>query len=268
LWQASAIVPKVALLLVWVLGWLTVPSVADKRQMSIRSFFAPAAAPGKEDNAPVLGKRSRTEDGDLLASPAGNRSQHETPAKSASASESEVQGKTSSTSGLTQEQLDKIARNKAIALERKKETEAKNATAGAAVSVVSPPAVKTIMDAALAMPQCWKGRLQGEFDKPYFKKLCAFHSAQVLAKKVIFPPTQQVFSAFYACDFDKVSVVIVGQDPYHGPRQAHGAQSSLPSPRPPCSFPSSSPRTRLSSLSSPSCAPLPSFWSPFYAPAC
>ena len=74
------------------------------------------------------------------------------------------------------------------------------------------------MDAALAMPEKWRARLQDEFGQPYFKKLCEFHTAEVLKKKTIFPPTAEVFSAFYACDFDQISVVIVGQDPYHGKR--------------------------------------------------
>ena len=192
------------------------PASAAPRQMSIRSFFKPAGSgaalpdAGVEDGAPAA-KRTRlseppaadgTAPADAVGSPAGSRSQHETPAKG------EGQGKGNST--LTQEQLERIERNRALALERK----AKNASA----AVAPGGGVSTVMDAALAMPEKWRARLQGEFGQPYFKKLCEFHTAEVLKKKTIFPPTAEVFSAFYACDFDKISVVIVGQDPYHGKR--------------------------------------------------
>lgn len=67
----------------------------------------------------------------------------------------------------------------------------------------------------------WKAVLQEEFDKPYFADLVAFVKNEY-ATKTIFPPGNLIFNAFDQCPFDKVKVVIIGQDPYHGPRQAHG----------------------------------------------
>ena len=70
------------------------------------------------------------------------------------------------------------------------------------------------------MHESWKPVLQAEFEQPYFKELSEFlHAAY--EKKTIFPPKQQVFSAF-TTDLKNVKVVIIGQDPYHGPGQAHG----------------------------------------------
>ena len=207
---------------VLLLVWVVASADASPQQMSIRAYFkAPAAASAAgsvEEDVPgaVLGKRARGDDAALTdatgsSSPAAARSAHETPAKSAAGDAADQ-----AASALTPEQLERIARNKQIALQRRKAAESKTSCAS------TPPAAKDVMEAALAMPTSWKDKLHGEFSKEYFKKLCNFHSAQVLAKKTIFPPTAQVFSAFYACDFEKVSVVIVGQDPYHGPGQAHG----------------------------------------------
>ncbi|MFH0928053.1 MAG: uracil-DNA glycosylase [bacterium] len=67
----------------------------------------------------------------------------------------------------------------------------------------------------------WKAALGEEFEKPYFKELTAFVKSEYLSKK-IFPPPKQIFQAFDATPFDEVKVVILGQDPYHGPGQAHG----------------------------------------------
>lgn len=67
----------------------------------------------------------------------------------------------------------------------------------------------------------WKEVLQTEFDKPYFENLVGFVK-QEYASHTIFPPAGQIFNAFNTCPFNNVKVVILGQDPYHGPRQAHG----------------------------------------------
>lgn len=67
----------------------------------------------------------------------------------------------------------------------------------------------------------WKQRLQGEFDKPYFENLTRYVRSEYAAGAV-YPPGAQMFAAFDACPFDKVRVVILGQDPYHEPGQAHG----------------------------------------------
>lgn len=75
------------------------------------------------------------------------------------------------------------------------------------------------------MHESWKPILQNEFEQDYFKNLSTFLS-QSYAEKTIFPPKQQVFSAF-ATDLNEVKVVIIGQDPYHGPGQAHGLAFSV-----------------------------------------
>lgn len=67
----------------------------------------------------------------------------------------------------------------------------------------------------------WQAVLQQEFDKPYFELLTSFVRQQYRSKEV-FPPGKQIFAAFDCCPFDKVKVVVLGQDPYHEPGQAHG----------------------------------------------
>ncbi|SKB75064.1 uracil-DNA glycosylase [Maribacter arcticus] len=67
----------------------------------------------------------------------------------------------------------------------------------------------------------WKQHLQEEFDKPYFKKLTEFVN-QEYAQHTCYPKYSNIFSAFNHSPFDKTKVVIIGQDPYHGPNQANG----------------------------------------------
>ncbi len=67
----------------------------------------------------------------------------------------------------------------------------------------------------------WKKVLDQEFKKKYFTELSSYIRSEYLTKKV-FPPARHVFRAFDLCPFDKVRVVIVGQDPYHGAGQANG----------------------------------------------
>lgn len=69
--------------------------------------------------------------------------------------------------------------------------------------------------------QSWKEHLQTEFDKPYFKTLTDFVKDEY-AHGPVYPPGKLIFNAFDLCPFDKVKVVIIGQDPYHEPGQAHG----------------------------------------------
>lgn len=69
--------------------------------------------------------------------------------------------------------------------------------------------------------ESWKQVLQEEFDKPYFEQLTSF-VRQEYARSVIYPPARYIFNAFDHCPFDKVKVVILGQDPYHEPGQANG----------------------------------------------
>lgn len=67
----------------------------------------------------------------------------------------------------------------------------------------------------------WKARLAPEFEKPYFKALTDFVRDEYRSK-TIFPPPKDIFRAFDLTPFESVKVVILGQDPYHGPRQANG----------------------------------------------
>ena len=67
----------------------------------------------------------------------------------------------------------------------------------------------------------WKARLQEEFDQPYFANLTQFVRSEY-ASGTVYPPGGEMFAAFDACSFDRVRVVILGQDPYHEPGQAHG----------------------------------------------
>tara|TARA_B100001109_G_scaffold255677_1_gene260017 strand:- start:68304 stop:68981 length:678 start_codon:yes stop_codon:yes gene_type:complete len=73
----------------------------------------------------------------------------------------------------------------------------------------------------------WQAVLGAEFDKPYMHNLREFLKQEKAAGKVIFPPGAQIFNAFNHTPFDQVRVVIIGQDPYHGPGQAHGLSFSV-----------------------------------------
>ncbi|MFZ1236023.1 MAG: uracil-DNA glycosylase [Prevotella sp.] len=72
----------------------------------------------------------------------------------------------------------------------------------------------------------WKAHLQSEFDKPYFANLTQFVRDEY-SRAVCFPPGKLIFNAFNLCPFDKVKVVIIGQDPYHELGQAHGLSFSV-----------------------------------------
>lgn len=67
----------------------------------------------------------------------------------------------------------------------------------------------------------WKEKLQKEFEKPYFSGLIDFVRAE-FNSQTIYPPGKEIFRAFDCADFEQVKVVIIGQDPYHGPGQANG----------------------------------------------
>ena len=69
--------------------------------------------------------------------------------------------------------------------------------------------------------ESWKSRLQSEFDKPYFAQLVSF-VRQEYSQHKCYPPAKLIFNAFELCPFDKLKVVLLGQDPYHEPGQAHG----------------------------------------------
>lgn len=80
----------------------------------------------------------------------------------------------------------------------------------------------------------WKEKLKEEFDKPYFSNIVNHLKTEREQKKIIYPPGKMIFNAFNSTPFDEVKVLILGQDPYHGPGQAHGlcfsVQPGVPPP--------------------------------------
>ena len=87
----------------------------------------------------------------------------------------------------------------------------------------------------VAIEQSWKAQLSEEFEKEYFSKIVTFLKTEKEAGKTIYPPGKQIFSAFEYTPYANVKVVIIGQDPYHNPGQAHGLSFSVPDgfPAPP-----------------------------------
>lgn len=76
--------------------------------------------------------------------------------------------------------------------------------------------------------QSWKNALSDEFGKPYFGSLARFLHGEKACGKTIYPPGSLIFNAFRLTPVEKVKVVILGQDPYHGPGQAMGLSFSVP----------------------------------------
>jgi uracil-DNA glycosylase len=74
----------------------------------------------------------------------------------------------------------------------------------------------------------WKAALQDEFDKPYFADVVAYVKSEIAARHTVYPPGKLIFNAFDKTPLDRVKVVILGQDPYHGYGQAHGLCFSVP----------------------------------------
>ena len=74
----------------------------------------------------------------------------------------------------------------------------------------------------------WQKVLEEELGKPYMKELFHFVAIERARGEEVYPADDLIFNAFYKTPFDKVKVVIVGQDPYHGPNQAHGLSFSVP----------------------------------------
>ncbi|XP_055970464.1 uracil-DNA glycosylase [Sorex fumeus] len=110
---------------------------------------------------------------------------------------------------LSAEQLGRMRRNKAAALLR---LAARRAPPG--------------------LGDSWRQRLGAEFGKPYFAQLMGF-VAEERKHHTVYPPPHQVFTWTQMCDIRDVKVVILGQDPYHGPNQAHGLCFSVQRPVPP-----------------------------------
>lgn len=75
--------------------------------------------------------------------------------------------------------------------------------------------------------ESWKAHLEAEFEKPYFRQLSEYVRREY-QQNTCYPPGKLIFNAFNLCPFDKVKVVILGQDPYHEPGQAMGLSFSVP----------------------------------------
>lgn len=84
--------------------------------------------------------------------------------------------------------------------------------------------------------QSWKNALADEFDKPYWQDLTDFVRGEYLSGKTIYPAAQNIFAAFDMTPLEDVKVVIIGQDPYHEPGQAHGLCFSVLNNNPPPSL--------------------------------
>lgn len=88
------------------------------------------------------------------------------------------------------------------------------------------------MDVKIA--ESWKNVLKDEFSQDYFQNIALHLRTEKSQGKIIYPPGSLIFNAFNTTSFDKVKVVILGQDPYHGPNQAHGlcfsVQTGVPAP--------------------------------------
>jgi uracil-DNA glycosylase len=81
--------------------------------------------------------------------------------------------------------------------------------------------------------ESWKSALKPEFTKSYFQNIVTFLKTERMAGKTIYPPGSLIFNAFNTTPIDNVKVVILGQDPYHGPGQAHGLCFSVADGVPP-----------------------------------
>ena len=90
---------------------------------------------------------------------------------------------------------------------------------------------------SIKLEDSWKSLLIQEFSEPYMVELREYLKGQILDRKTIYPKGPDYFAALNYTPYDKVSVVILGQDPYHGPGQAHGLSFSVPTDvRPPPSL--------------------------------
>lgn len=87
----------------------------------------------------------------------------------------------------------------------------------------------------IQIEESWKNVLKEEFEKTYFQHIVTFLRAEKALGKIIYPPGALIFNAFKQTPFDKIKVVILGQDPYHNKGQAHGLSFSVPDgcPKPP-----------------------------------
>lgn len=84
------------------------------------------------------------------------------------------------------------------------------------------------MSAAVRLESSWLARLGSQFEQPHMRALAGFLRAGKQQGRAIYPPGAHIFAALDSTPFDEVKVVILGQDPYHGPGQAHGLCFSVP----------------------------------------
>ena len=91
------------------------------------------------------------------------------------------------------------------------------------------------MSKEIKLPNGWKNKLAGEFEKEYMIEIKSFLLDCYKSGKEIYPKSSEIFNAFTHCDFNEVKVVIIGQDPYHGKGQANGLCFSVNNniPKPP-----------------------------------
>ncbi|HBD24104.1 MAG TPA: uracil-DNA glycosylase [Oceanospirillaceae bacterium] len=80
---------------------------------------------------------------------------------------------------------------------------------------------------SIQLDPTWLSRLENEFKQPYMTDLKSFLQQEKQQGKVIFPPGKDIFNALNSTPFEQVKVVVLGQDPYHGPKQAHGLSFSV-----------------------------------------
>ncbi len=83
-------------------------------------------------------------------------------------------------------------------------------------------------DREIKLAEPWLKHLRSEFEEPYMQELSRFLRAEKINGKVIYPEGQNIFAALNSTNLNAVKVVVIGQDPYHGPGQAHGLSFSVP----------------------------------------
>ncbi|XP_070806970.1 uracil-DNA glycosylase [Pituophis catenifer annectens] len=141
-----------------------------------------------------------------------SRSPESAAAATEAAKRSKINGCSTRSPPLSPEQVERIRKNKEAALQKL--------------------AARTASNIPAELGQSWRVSLAGEFAKPYFTQLMTF-VAEERKRCTVYPPQHQVFTWTQLCDIHDVKVVILGQDPYHGPNQAHGLCFSVQRPVPP-----------------------------------
>jgi uracil-DNA glycosylase len=84
------------------------------------------------------------------------------------------------------------------------------------------------MQNTIKLHNSWLKHLEQDFEKDYMKNIKSFLEQEIKAGKIIYPNPKNIFAALNYTPLDKLKVVIIGQDPYHGPDQAHGLSFSVP----------------------------------------